>query len=65
MCPDSRLNPTTDFQETHMTRQYTASSPFRTAFERAFAGLVFASMVALTVGGTIAMCVSGGTALVA
>jgi hypothetical protein len=48
-----------------MTRQYTASSPFRIAFERAFAGLVFAAMVALTVGGTIAMCVSGGSPLVA
>ena len=48
-----------------MTRQYTASSPLRTAFERAFAGLVFAAMVAWTVGGTIAMCVSGSTALVA
>jgi hypothetical protein len=65
MTPDSRLNPTTDFQEIHMTRQYTASSPFRIAFERAFAGLVFAAMVALTVGGTIAMCVSGGSPLVA
>ena len=48
-----------------MTRQYTASSRLRTAFERAFAGLAFTAMVALTVGGTIAMCVSTGTPFVA
>jgi hypothetical protein len=45
-----------NFQEIDMTTQYTASSTIRTAFERAFAGMVFASMIALTVGGTIAMC---------
>jgi hypothetical protein len=50
-----------------MTRQYTytASSPIRTAFERAFASIVFAAMVALTVGGAIAMCIPGSTTLVA
>jgi hypothetical protein len=65
MTPDSRLNPTTDFQEIHMTRQYTASSPFRIAFERALATLAFTAMVALTIGGTIAMCFSPGTPLIA
>ena len=47
-----------NFQEINMSRQYTASSTIRTAFERAFAGVVFASMIALTLGGTIAMCFS-------
>lgn len=46
-----------------MSQQYRASS-FRSAFEHVFAGVVFAAMVALTIGGTIAMCVSN-TALVA
>jgi hypothetical protein len=48
-----------------MTRQYTVSSPIRTAFERAFAGLVFTAMLALTIGGTIAMCFSAGTPFMA
>lgn len=44
-----------------MSTQYTGSSSFRRIFERAFAGVVFASMVALTIGGTIAMCMPGTT----
>jgi hypothetical protein len=48
-----------------MTRQYTASSPFRIAFERAFAGLVFTATLALTIGGTIAMCFPSGTPFIA
>ena len=48
-----------------MTRQYTASSPFRIAFERAFATLAFTAMVALTIGGTIAMCFSAGPPFIA
>jgi hypothetical protein len=48
-----------------MTRQYSASSPFRIAFERAFATLAFTAMVALTIGGTIAMCFSAGTPFIA
>jgi hypothetical protein len=41
-----------------MDRQYTASSTIRTAFERAFACVAFGAMIALTMGGTIAMCFS-------
>ncbi len=64
MTPDE--SETTDrIQEIEMSKQYTASSTIRTAFEHAFAGLVFAAMVALTVGGTITMCLSNGSTLIA
>lgn len=56
------FNPIQPMKEIDMIKQH-GSTSLRTALEQAFAGLVFAAVAALVVGGTIAMCLPSATLL--